>query len=60
MTELARECGLHEPFHDRLMHAYWSEARNIGEPDALRVLAAEVGLDTDDVERVIQDPASHL
>jgi len=42
------------------MHAYWSEARNIGEPDALRVLAAEVGLDTDDVERVIQDPASHL
>lgn len=46
--ELARERGLHEPLHDRLMDAYWSEARNIGDPDELCVLAAEVGLD--DVE----------
>ena len=60
MTELARERGLHEPFHDRLMDAYWSEAANIGEPDELRRLAAAVGLDTDDVEQVIADPVTYL
>ena len=60
MTELARERGLHEPFHDRLMDAYWSEATNIGEPDELRRLAAAVGLDTDDVEQVVADPVTYL
>jgi predicted DsbA family dithiol-disulfide isomerase len=60
MTELARERGLHKPFHDRLMDAYWSEATNIGEPYELRRLAAAIGLDTDDVEQVIADPATYL
>jgi predicted DsbA family dithiol-disulfide isomerase len=45
LTELARDRGLHEPLHDRLMDAYWSESRNIGDADVLRGLAAEVGLD---------------
>ena len=31
VTELARECRLHERVHDRLMRAYWEEARNIGD-----------------------------
>ena len=57
---LAREQGLHEPFHDRLMDAYWSEATNIGDADELRRLAAEVGLDVDDVEHVIADPEAYL
>lgn len=60
MTELARERGMHESFHDRLMDAYWSEATNVGEPDELRRLAAEVGLDPEDVERVIADPKMYL
>ena len=60
LSELARERGLHRPFHDRLMDAYWSEATNIGDPDELRRLAAEVGLDADDVERVVADPAVYL
>jgi predicted DsbA family dithiol-disulfide isomerase len=60
MSELARERGLHEPFHDRLMDAYWSEATDIGDPDELRRLAAEVGLDAQDVERVIADPSAYL
>jgi predicted DsbA family dithiol-disulfide isomerase len=60
MTELARKRGLHEAFHRRLMDAYWSEAINIGDPDGLRRLAAEVGLDAQDVERVIADPAAYL
>jgi predicted DsbA family dithiol-disulfide isomerase len=45
VTELARERGLHEPVHTRLMHAYWSEAANIGDVDTLLGLVAEVGLD---------------
>jgi predicted DsbA family dithiol-disulfide isomerase len=60
MSELARERDRHEPFHDRLMAAYWSDATNIGDPDELRLLAAEVGLDSDDVERVIADPSAYL
>jgi predicted DsbA family dithiol-disulfide isomerase len=44
LTEHARAQDLHEPFHDRLMDAYWAEAQNIGDPDVLRALAAEVGV----------------
>jgi predicted DsbA family dithiol-disulfide isomerase len=60
LTELARERGLHAPFHDRLMDAYWAEATNIGDPDELQRLAAEVGLESSEVERVIADPAAYL
>jgi predicted DsbA family dithiol-disulfide isomerase len=60
LTELARERGLHEQFHDRLMDAYWSEATDIGDAGELRRLAAEVGLDTADVERVLADPSAYL
>ena len=45
LTEHARKHDLHAPFHDRLMDAYWAEGRNIGDPDVLRTLAAEVGLE---------------
>lgn len=44
LTELARAQGKHAPTHDRLMQAYWEEALNIGDPDVLRTLAAELGL----------------
>jgi predicted DsbA family dithiol-disulfide isomerase len=45
LTEHAREHGLHAPFHDRLMDAYWTEAQDLGDHDVLRRLADEVGLD---------------
>ena len=60
LTELAREHGRHEPFHDRVMDAYWAEATDIGDPDELRRLAGEVGLDAGEVERVIADPEAYL
>ena len=53
VTELARERGLHESMHDRLMDAYWSEAQDIGDPDVLRALAVEAGLDAVDVDEVL-------
>ena len=55
LTELARDRGLHRPLHDRLMHAYWEEARNIGDPEVLREMAVEVGLAEDEVAAAIDD-----
>jgi predicted DsbA family dithiol-disulfide isomerase len=60
LTELARDRDLHEPFHHRLMDAYWAEATNIGDPAALRRLAGEVGLNEDDVETTIADGDAYL
>jgi predicted DsbA family dithiol-disulfide isomerase len=53
VTELARDRGLHEPVHERLMDAYWGEGRNIGDPDELRALAVEAELDASDVDDVL-------
>ena len=53
VTELARERGKHPEVHDRLMGAYWAEARDIGDPAELRSLAVEVGLDDGEVGEVL-------
>jgi len=57
VTELARERGLHPQVHDRLMDAYWAEGRNIGDPEELRSLAVEAGLDAGEVDDVIAGEA---
>ena len=53
VTELARDAGLHEALHDRLMHAYWGEGEDIGDHDVLRRHAAVAGLDADEVDDVL-------
>lgn len=53
LAELARDRGLHERFHDRVMDAHWAESADIGDAGVLRALAGEVGLEADDVERVL-------
>ena len=45
VTELARDLGIHETVHTRLMDAYWSEAADIGDADTLLALAAEAGIE---------------
>jgi predicted DsbA family dithiol-disulfide isomerase len=55
LTEHARDQGLHEAVHDRLMDAYWTEGRDIGDPETLRKLAAEAGLE--DVDGVFDGDA---
>jgi predicted DsbA family dithiol-disulfide isomerase len=60
LSELARDLRVHDPFHQRLMDAYWSEATDIGDTGELRRLAADVGLDEQQVERVIVDPNAYL
>lgn len=53
LTELARDRDLHEALHDRLMDAYWSEAKDIGDHDVLRTEAAAVGLPPAEVEELL-------
>jgi predicted DsbA family dithiol-disulfide isomerase len=53
VTELARDRGLHEPVHRRLLDAYWAEARDIGDDEVLLGLVAEVGLDRDEAAETI-------
>jgi len=55
VTELARDRGLHEPVHSRLMRAYWSEGANLGDEDVLLGLVAEAGLDGADAREALAD-----
>jgi predicted DsbA family dithiol-disulfide isomerase len=55
VTELARDEGLHEPVHTRLMHAYWSERADLGDDTVLLDLVAEVGLDRAEAGAVIAE-----
>jgi predicted DsbA family dithiol-disulfide isomerase len=57
LTELARDRGLHDAFHDRLMDAFWGEGRNLCDRDVLRELSAETGLDAAEVEDVLASDA---
>jgi predicted DsbA family dithiol-disulfide isomerase len=59
VTELARERGLHRRVHDRLMRAYWEEARNIGDNGEVLAIAVEAGLDEKEAVEVIAGDAYH-
>ena len=53
LTELARDLGRHGKLHDRLMDAYWAEAKQIGDHEVLREEAVAAGLPPDEVEDVL-------
>jgi predicted DsbA family dithiol-disulfide isomerase len=55
VTELAREEGLHHRVHDGLMHAYWSEAADIGAENVLLDLVAEAGLDRVEAQAALEE-----
>ena len=55
LTELARDRGLHEPVHDRLMHAYWSEGADLGDTQVLLDLVTEAGVDPDEAHGALDD-----
>jgi predicted DsbA family dithiol-disulfide isomerase len=48
-AELARERGVHEPFHNRLMTAFWAEDRDISNPEILAGEGEPFGLARDEV-----------
>jgi predicted DsbA family dithiol-disulfide isomerase len=53
LTELARDRGLHERVHHRLMDALWADGRDIGDDRTLRELGIECGLVAGDVDAVL-------
>jgi predicted DsbA family dithiol-disulfide isomerase len=53
LAELAREHGLHSPFHDAVMRAYWQDSLEIGDREVLRRIAATVGVPPAEVESVL-------
>jgi predicted DsbA family dithiol-disulfide isomerase len=55
LTELARDLGVHEQVHDRLMDAYWRDGVNLGDHDELRRLVPD--LPRDEVDRVLTTDA---
>lgn len=55
VAELARDKGVHDELHERLMSAYWVEGKDIGDADVLVGEAASVGLDPGEVRTVIED-----
>ena len=57
VTELARDADLHQPVHDRLMHAYWSEGADIGDDEVLLGLVTDAGLDRTDAKAALDERA---
>jgi predicted DsbA family dithiol-disulfide isomerase len=51
----ARGGAVQEATKERLLRAYFTEGRNVGDPDVLAELAAEVGLDHDEVLAALAD-----
>jgi predicted DsbA family dithiol-disulfide isomerase len=52
VSELARQRGVHDQLHGRLMTAYWAEDRDLGDAEVLAEEAEPFGLDADEVRRV--------
>jgi predicted DsbA family dithiol-disulfide isomerase len=53
----AESQGKGEQFQKAVMEAYWQQARSINEPAVLKEIAEGVGLDTQDFEGVLTNPA---
>ena len=54
---LAEQRGVQDAVQERLLRAYFCEGRNVGDPDALAELAADVGLDADEVRAYLDSDA---
>ena len=57
LVHLAAESGRAAQMKERLMRAYFTEGATVGEPDTLRTLAAEMGLDPQRVDGVLASDA---
>jgi predicted DsbA family dithiol-disulfide isomerase len=57
LLHLAKEHGLQEQVKERLLAAYFVEGRHVGRVEDLADLAADVGLDRDEVVRALESDA---
>ncbi len=54
-AEFAREHGGFEPYHRALFHAYFEDARDIGDPDVLCDIARSCGVDDQRLRQALAD-----
>ena len=54
---LAEKSGKHEAWSDRVYRAYWVDGRDIGQIDVLCVLAADIGLNADEMRQALENRA---
>jgi predicted DsbA family dithiol-disulfide isomerase len=54
-SEYARDMGKFHAFHEKVFHACFTEARDIGDLDVVLELAAAVGLDTAELREALAD-----
>ncbi len=52
----AESQGKSEAFHKAVMEAYWQQASSIDNPNVLKEIAENVGLNTENFEAVLADP----
>jgi predicted DsbA family dithiol-disulfide isomerase len=54
-SEYARDKGRFAPFHERVFHAYFTDLLDIGDVEVLLDLAVAVGLDAEELKRILED-----
>ncbi len=57
LTMLAKTKGLMKEMTERILHAYFTESKHIGDHETLMELAVEVGLDQDEVKNMLESEA---
>jgi predicted DsbA family dithiol-disulfide isomerase len=55
LGEQARAEGLHRPYHDRVMDAYWAESANISQRTVLEELARAVGVSEEGIAQALDE-----
>lgn len=53
--EYARDMGKYDAFHDKVFHAYFTDALDIGDIDVLSNIATGCGLDAVDMQRALAE-----
>ena len=54
---LAEKSGKHEAWSDRVYRAYWVDGRDIGQIDVLCALAADIGLNANEMRQALENRA---
>lgn len=54
-SEYARDMGKYESFHEHMLHAYFTEAHDIGNINVIKAVATANGLDADDLANALKD-----
>ena len=55
LAQLAREHGCFDEVHRALFSAYWSEERDIGDPETLVEIGTSAGLDPEEIRTALEE-----